>query len=55
VHRAVENPAQFLFYELFEDSAAFEAHQQTRHFKALIVGEGVPRLAKRERVQYAVL
>jgi quinol monooxygenase YgiN len=50
-----ENPAQFLFYELFEDSAAFEAHQQTPHFKALIVGEGVPRLAKRERVQYAVL
>ena len=55
VHRAVENPAQFLFYELFEDLAAFEAHQQTPHFKALIVGEGVPRLAKRERVQYAVL
>ena len=55
VHRAMENPAQFLFYELFEDSAAFAAHQQTPHFKALIVGEGVPRLAKRERVQYAVL
>jgi quinol monooxygenase YgiN len=55
VHRAMENPAQFLFYELFEDSEAFAAHQQTPHFKALIVGEGVPRLAKRERVQYAIL
>ena len=55
VHRAWENPAQFLFYELFEDAAAFEAHQQTRHFTALILGEGVPRLARRERVQYAVL
>lgn len=55
VHRALENPAQFLFYELFEDAAAFEAHQQTAHFKALIVGEGVPRLSRRERVQYAML
>ena len=55
VHRAMENPAQFLFYELFEDASAFDAHQKTAHFKALIVGEGVPRLAKRERTQYAVL
>lgn len=55
VHRSVTNPAQFLFYELFDDAAAFEAHQQTPHFKALIVGEGVPRLNKRERMQYAML
>jgi quinol monooxygenase YgiN len=55
VHRAKEHPAQFLFYELFDDAAAFEAHQQTPHFKALIVGEGVPRLSRRERTQYAVL
>jgi quinol monooxygenase YgiN len=55
VHRALENPAQFLFYELFDDAAAFAAHQQTPHFKALILGEGVPRLNRRERVQYAML
>lgn len=55
VHRAVENPAQFLFYELFEDEAAFAAHQQTPHFKSLIAGEGVPRLKRRERVQYRML
>jgi len=55
VHRSVTNPSQFLFYELFEDAAAFEAHQQTPHFKALIVGEGVPRLSKRERMQYMPL
>jgi quinol monooxygenase YgiN len=55
VHRGVANPAQFLFYELFEDAAAFAEHQQTEHFKSLILGEGVPRLTKRERVQYAVL
>ncbi len=55
VHRALENPAQFLFYELFEDAAAFAAHQETPHFKSLILGEGVPRLTRRERVQYKML
>src|SRR4029450_12413204 len=55
VHRSLENPAQSLFYELFDDAAAFEAHQQTPHFKALILGEGLPRLNKRERKQYSVL
>ena len=55
VHRGVANPTQFLFYELFDDEAAFAAHQQTEHFRSLILGDGVPRLAKRERMQYAML
>lgn len=55
VHRNVANPAQFLFYELFDDAAAFAMHQETPHFKALILGEGLPLLTKRERVQYTVL
>jgi len=55
VHRGVTNPAQFLFYELFDDEAAFAAHQQTEHFRSLILGEGVPRLTSRERVQYTML
>jgi quinol monooxygenase YgiN len=55
VHRAKDDDSQFLFYELFDDAAAFEAHQQTPHFKSLILGEGLPRLSKRERVQYDVL
>ena len=55
VHRGVTNPAQFLFYELFDDEAAFAAHQQTEHFRSLILGEGVPRLTSRERVHYTML
>jgi quinol monooxygenase YgiN len=55
VQRSLENPSHFLFYEVFDDAAAYEAHQQTPHFKALIIGEGVPRLTKRERVQYRPL
>jgi quinol monooxygenase YgiN len=55
IHRSRTEPAKFFFYEVFKDEAAFAAHQQTAHFKKLIAGEAVPKLAKRERAQYAVL
>lgn len=52
---ARENPAQFLFYELFRDEAAFKAHQDSAHFKTYITGQALPLLAKRERAQYGLL
>jgi quinol monooxygenase YgiN len=55
IGRARESPAQFLFYELFRDEAAFKAHQDSAHFKTYIAGEALPLLAKRERTQYALL
>jgi quinol monooxygenase YgiN len=55
ISRAKDNPAQFLFYELFRDEAAFKAHQDSAHFKTYIAGEALPLLAKRERMQYALL
>jgi quinol monooxygenase YgiN len=55
ISRARENPAQFLFYELFRDEAAFKAHQESPHFKTYIAGQALPLLAKRERAQYALL
>ena len=55
VHRNIASPGQFLFYELFEDEAAFASHQQTAHFKELVVEQGLPRLSKRERTQYVLL
>jgi len=55
IHRSRSEPAKFFFYEVFKDEAAFAAHQQTAHFKELIAGEALPKLAKRERAQYAVL
>ena len=55
IARAKENPAQFLFYELFRDEAAFKAHQDSAHFKTYIAGQALPLLAKRERMQYALL
>lgn len=55
IGRGTENPAQFLFYELFRDEAAFKAHQESAHFKAYIAGKALPLLAKRERAQYGLL
>ncbi|WLB55370.1 putative quinol monooxygenase [Bradyrhizobium sp. 521_C7_N1_3] len=55
ISRAKDNPAQFLFYELFRDEAAFKAHQESAHFKTWIAGEALPLLAKRERAQYALM
>ena len=55
ISRARDNPAQFLFYELFRDEAAFKAHQDSPHFAACIAGEALPLLARRERTQYTLL
>jgi len=55
IHRSRAEPAKFFFYEVFKDEAAFAAHQQTPHFQRLIAGEALPKLAKRERAQYAFL
>ena len=37
-----------LLYEVYDDEKAFEAHQQTPHFKKYLA-EAVPLLASRER------
>ncbi len=39
---------QVLLYEVYADEKAFDAHQQTAHFKRY-VAEAVPLLASRER------
>ena len=55
IHQSKSEPSEFFFYEVFENEDAFAAHQQTPHFKALIAGEALPKLVKRERAQYAPL
>ena len=55
IGRNKDNPAQFLFYELFRDEAAFKAHQESLHFKTYIAGQALPLLARRERAQYTLL
>ena len=55
ISRAKDSPAQFLFYELFRDEAAFKAHQDSDHFKTYIAGQALPLLARRERAQYGLI
>ncbi len=55
VHRNADDPSRFLFYEVFRDAAAFEAHQETPHFKTLILEQALPLLRHRERVRYDIL
>jgi quinol monooxygenase YgiN len=52
IHQSTAEPTKFFFYEVFRDEAAFAEHQASDHFKSLILGEAVPRLAKRERSQH---
>lgn len=55
IHRSRTEPSKFFFYEVFRDEAAFAAHQETAHFKELVVAQALPKLAKRERAQYSIL
>ena len=55
IGRSKETPAQFLFCELFDNEAAFAAHQATDHFQTLVIAGPLPLLAKRERAQYTLL
>ena len=52
IHQSLTDPQKFFFYEVFKDQAAFAEHQQYDHFKTLIAGQALPKLAKRERTQH---
>lgn len=52
IHQSMTKPQEFFFYEVFAGETAFAAHQQTEHFRKYILGEAVPKLAKRERSQF---
>ena len=52
IHQNVARPREFFFYEVFAGEAAFAEHQQTDHFKNIIVGQAIPKIARRERSQF---
>ena len=43
-----QDKTKVMLYEIYDDEKAFEAHQQTPHFKKYLA-EAVPLLASRER------
>src|SRR6195256_555851 len=52
IHQNIAKPREFFFYEVFAGETAVADHQQTDHFKNIIVGQAIPKLAKRERSQF---
>ena len=45
IQQSADNPQKFMFYEIFSDEAAFAVHQETAHFKQIILEEALPRLS----------
>jgi quinol monooxygenase YgiN len=53
--RSNDDPDEFLLYEQYESEQAFRDHQQTAHFKSLVLERAVPLLAHRERQAFTIL
>lgn len=55
IGRCTTDPSRFLFFEIFKDATAFAVHQETPHFKTMILEQALPLLDQRDRVQYALV
>lgn len=44
-----DDPRVFRIVEIYDDEAAYAAHQASAHFRTHAVGDGIPRLERRER------
>jgi quinol monooxygenase YgiN len=54
-HRCRDGTDEFLLYEVYESEQAFRDHQQTEHFKRLVLERAVPLLRVRERHAYTLV
>ena len=48
-HVDPENPREFFIYEKYHDESGLEAHQETAHFKKLVLQAAIPLLEARVR------
>ena len=48
VYQGVDAPGSLLLMERYRDAAALEAHRQSAHYQALVVGRVLPLLAGRQ-------
>ena len=51
-HVDAENPREFFIYEKYHDIGGLEAHQDTTHFKQLVLEQAIPLLESRVRRQF---
>jgi quinol monooxygenase YgiN len=54
-HRHLEDPRRFMFYERYEDEAAFTAHTESEHYQRLVVPVIAPSVESRERGVYDLI
>ena len=52
-HVDPENPREFFIYEKYHDASGLEAHQETAHFKEMVLEQAIPLLESRVRRQYS--
>ena len=55
VLRGHDDADEILLYEVYLSEEAFRQHQQTEHFKTLVLDRAVPLLSARERRAYSVV
>ena len=51
-HVDPDNPRQFFIYEKYHDADGLTAHQETAHFKELVLEKAIPVLESRVRRQF---
>ena len=54
-HVDPDDPRQSFLYEMYHDASGLEAHQQTAHFKELVLEKAIPLLETRERRSFVAL
>ena len=54
-HVDPDDPRQFFIYEVYHDASGLDAHQETVHFKELVLEKAIPLLESRERRQFIYL
>ena len=54
-HQAADNPRQFMFYEVYDDKAAVDAHSSAPYYKEYIQGRLASILESRTRQFYDIV
>jgi len=54
-HISSDDPAFFFIYEQYRDSASYDAHHATPHFKHYVIEKALPSLESRELTFYETL
>ena len=53
--RSLENPREFVLFEVYDDEAGYRAHLDSEHFQRLGFGRAIPALEERQRSFYETI